>query len=280
MEDYNIEDLLPLVAELTQKYTLGESSSVTYQKANQLMEAVIYCINEYKNSSSQTNAVAYSFISAKEAYTQGYRLVLEKVEKAKNKYYNLIQIFCDYDNENYRDTFFDGISGFFKYYNAQFEPQNHIITMDYPVLYSLSEFEGIDAVDKYLDCISIEQHFMNKLPKEYVFQTLFSYQKDYRKQFYNICSIVLRNILACSMIKKKLDTPALPKDYQKLYYIINSLERKELEKLLNQLLSLLIEKKYEKDLDMLDYLKCDIKNFAAELINAAQNNCLEALAVL
>ncbi len=46
---YDMNDLVPVVAMLTKKYTGIDSSSVTYEKANQLMEAVVYCINEVQN---------------------------------------------------------------------------------------------------------------------------------------------------------------------------------------------------------------------------------------
>lgn len=40
--DYQIEQLLPLVAELADKHTSGESSSVTYETAGALLEAVLF----------------------------------------------------------------------------------------------------------------------------------------------------------------------------------------------------------------------------------------------
>ena len=39
---------MPIVAELADKYTGKESTSITYEKARQLMEAVLYCIHEYE----------------------------------------------------------------------------------------------------------------------------------------------------------------------------------------------------------------------------------------
>ena len=41
-----MEELLPVVAKLAERYTSKESSSVSYKTAEQLMEAVVYCINE------------------------------------------------------------------------------------------------------------------------------------------------------------------------------------------------------------------------------------------
>ena len=42
--NYEMEELVPLVGKLEEKYTGHESTSITYEKAEQLMEAVIYCI--------------------------------------------------------------------------------------------------------------------------------------------------------------------------------------------------------------------------------------------
>ena len=44
--DYEMEELIPLVKELCDRYTGKESTSVTYEAAQQLMEAVLYCIHE------------------------------------------------------------------------------------------------------------------------------------------------------------------------------------------------------------------------------------------
>ena len=46
---YDMNELLPVVARLTKRYTGIESSSVSYEKANQLMGAVIYCIREIES---------------------------------------------------------------------------------------------------------------------------------------------------------------------------------------------------------------------------------------
>ena len=39
---YDMEELMPIVARLTEEFTSGESTSVTYERARSLMEAVIY----------------------------------------------------------------------------------------------------------------------------------------------------------------------------------------------------------------------------------------------
>ena len=39
--DYEMEELVPIVGKLAEKYTAHESTSITYEKAEQLMEAVL-----------------------------------------------------------------------------------------------------------------------------------------------------------------------------------------------------------------------------------------------
>lgn len=47
-ERYEAEELFALTAKLVRNYTGHESTSVTFEKAEQLMEAVLYCIMEYE----------------------------------------------------------------------------------------------------------------------------------------------------------------------------------------------------------------------------------------
>lgn len=42
--EYTMEELVPVVGKLAEKYTAYESTSITYEKAEQLMGAVLYCI--------------------------------------------------------------------------------------------------------------------------------------------------------------------------------------------------------------------------------------------
>ena len=44
--DYPLEELIPLAAELASRYSGYEHTSVTYETAQRLMDAVLYCINE------------------------------------------------------------------------------------------------------------------------------------------------------------------------------------------------------------------------------------------
>ena len=185
---YSMEELIPIVGRLTEQFTSYESSSVTYERAGQFMEAVIYCIAHWDYETK--NGLTVSKPSAEVAYRIGYEGVIRKVKKAQEKYNQLIGFFDDYGNRNYRDTVEKALPGFFMYYDAKYAPMETIITMDYPILGLDRNMEGIDMIAQYIDAIWKEQQYLYKFPKEYVLDELRLFHPKYENEFFNIKEIV------------------------------------------------------------------------------------------
>ena len=76
--EHELEELFPLAVKLALRYTNDESSSVTYERAEYLMEAVLYCIRECEK---QEALRAKQRLPAKLAYEQGLALVREKTKR-------------------------------------------------------------------------------------------------------------------------------------------------------------------------------------------------------
>lgn len=185
---YSMEELLPVVSTLVEEYSGKESSSVTYERARRLMEAVIYCIAhmEVKNDLVSTEGI----LDARMAYHLGYDAVIEKVEKTLNRYNRLMEFFDHYGNRNYADTVEKGLQAFFMNYNPKHEPTNHIITMDYPVFDVDTTLEGIDIIAQYIDCIWEEQMYLKQYPREYVVESLRAFHPRYEGEFFNLREIL------------------------------------------------------------------------------------------
>ena len=187
--NYDPEELIPIVAEVTDLYTKGESTSVTYEAAQHLMEAVLYCIHEAESMNANGLATCQQ-TDARSLYEAGLQEVVDKVERAKEKYKVLISSFSSYGNRNLNDTVLKAIPGFFKLYSPRFSPQETIITMDYPTAVPIEGKTGIDAIEEYIDKIQAEQHFLAKFAPGYVEQVLSAYTADYKDQFFNLSEIV------------------------------------------------------------------------------------------
>lgn len=184
---YEMEELLPIVAELAAKYTSKESSSVTYEKAEQLMQAVIYTIEELRFSEGDALRTDYS---AADAYQMGYEILCRRVIKCQETYNGMIESFDSYGNEFYEDTVVKGLPQFFLYYDVRFCPQDHILTLDYLTRDFDVKLSGIDQITAYLDSIVEEQKFLHRFSRESVLYTLMQWNIDYRELPVNLAQVM------------------------------------------------------------------------------------------
>lgn len=100
--------------------------------------------------------------------------------------------FNAYNNVYYYDTVIKGMPEFFINYDAKYAPQDHLLTLDYPILKNYRHLTGIDLIEKYIYCICLEQKFLNSFSEEEVITILDDYEFDYRESVINIASLVLR----------------------------------------------------------------------------------------
>ena len=261
--DYRMEELVPVVAELVEKYTSAESTSVTYERAAHLMEAVLYCIHECEG---QAVLMAADGLSAKEAYSVGKQLVKEKTACAQRQYERLMEDFCAYENENYHDTVVHAVPGFFRKYDIEFAPQETIITMDYPVLMPPAGLTGIDAIAEYIRCIALEQQFMGTFPGEYVIEVLHGYQAGYRRQFYNLCSILFRHTLERLLASHMGDTDCTCSTAQVRERLVRNYTRQQMQELLEALTEQMVLQGFQNAGGLAAYLKCDIDDYITGLL--------------
>ncbi len=277
---YSQEELLPVVANLAARYTSNESTSISYDKARQLMGAVIYCIEEYENAAVGLRdlVTANAAVSADTAYRQGYEILIEKVKKIQQEYNLMMKEFQFYGNRCCYDTFQKGLPEFFLYYDARFHPMNHILTLDYPVLVSLEPRCGADLMEVYVRSAFLEQSFLKKLPADYIMHVLNAYSGDYGELIINLASIVIRNVLGCRIAGKSIDLNGYsPVEMERLKLFISGKSSEELEVQLKKYIDELMDFAYEGNEELGNYLKEDVKNFSFELQHGLNYNCLQAM---
>ncbi|MDR2043193.1 MAG: DUF6179 domain-containing protein [Clostridium sp.] len=208
---YEIEELLPMVVKLTDKYTSKESSSVPYEKAQMLMEAVLYCVRE-ATGETEEETVGTRALRAREKpdaailYQKGYEKILEKVYHAKAVYEEVIAGFSDYHCRNYKDTVLEGLPVFFVKYDPKFNPQSHILSLDYPLLTGNPPLVGIDLIAQYVEGIRTEKQFLDCFPESRVVSLLRKIQAEYKTLYLdNICYAVLLQALGCLIADRPVE---------------------------------------------------------------------------
>lgn len=272
--DYEMEELVPIVGKLAEKYTSHESTSITYEKAEQLMGAVLYCIHELWESGGNAPSLNKK-LSEQRAYEMGAAYVREKTGKALDLYNRILPEFCHYENKCLYDTFVKGIPEFFKWYDIQFEPQNTILTLDYPLLKDISEYTGIDKIFEFIKSIGLEQKFLKLFPAGYVINILSKDNRNWQESMDNICEIVFTHVIGHIMLGKSLTVIELKEtDYFYMQEMFEQIALEDIKKHLEVTLEIYIKNYYENDRELLNYLSGAISGIVVRLKNAADNKVL------
>lgn len=279
IKNYTQEELIPIVAELAERYTGYEHSSITYEKAQMLMEAVLYCINEHE--SQDENILVRKHIPAKEAYTAGQRMVMDKVGRLKEIYNELILTFRDYGSVCLNDAIVKGVPLFLQRYDAIYAPQETLLTLDYPILKNLGTASGIDVVLEYVTCIFLEQQFFRKIDTDYIVKCLRAYHDDYEVLVENICILVLQNLIGHVMLNKPMQVRGFTdKEYGCMEEILQEKEAGALEAYLGEMLNSFVHHYFNDNVSLLNYLGCGIPDIAVRIRHNAQNHCLNKIFLL
>lgn len=271
---YEIEELVPIVAKLAEGYTSRESTSITYDRAQQLMGAVLYSIQQGERT-EQFSLVKKGELFAERMYIIGAKCVEEKTKKTLNLYNEIMTHFLGYENKCLNDTVVKGLPAFFKWYDCKYEPQNTILTLDYPVLIDIPEHTGIDKIYDFVICIQLEQKFLNKFSSEYVIEILSKYDKQYKLMIENICEIVLMNVICHIVAGKKISILNFePEEYLKMQELIQMETLSDLREKLKNAIRVLIRDYYENDEQLLEYLFKAVDNISVRIKSAADNGNL------
>ena len=239
--EYQIEEVLPVVSALTDKFTSKESSSVTYETAQMLMEAVLFCIEEYAQTSEGTLRTERK---AEDAYHIGYEKTVQKVCRAKEIYDCITEDFQDYGCQNYRSTLIEGMPKFFLRYDAKFRPQNHLLTLDYPTVSPCLELRGVDCIYHYLYDIRTEQQLLECFLPEVVSGVLRKNQERHKTSYMgNLCELVLFHAIGCIAAGQNLTVLNLEKqDLAEIDHFFSGDAKKEIEGKIQRLLHLILDR--------------------------------------
>ena len=275
--DYELEELVPVVGKLAEKYTANESTSLTYKKAEQLMGAVLYCIREAE-SFAQTSVVPLEGLPPQKAYEIGLAYVGEKVKKAWGLYQEILPQFSHYGNTCLNHILARGLPEFFKWYDIRMEPQNTILELGYPVLKDISRLSGVDKVYEFLLCVRLEQKFLGRFPCGYVTHTLSKYNREYKDMADNLCEVVFQSLIGRILTRKPISGPGLEEgDYLHMQEMLMGADRDTVLNLLKGSAITLAGKYYENCEGLSEYLTGAVDSIAIRLKNAAENGVLHQI---
>lgn len=193
-----------LLGRQTARFTLGDSSSVPVETAQELLKSICFCIGLYLKTKVDTIG-AVSEIKEKDL-PKLYQLGLAEVERHINKGKELLEqavastVFIN--NTSYYDTLTE-LSSFFKKYDYRFMAHQIPCMIDYQLYKAVPpELEGIEYINKYLQHLIIENTFCSKFDSDKIISLLTAYCEDYKGLLINIFEPVAVNALGLALLGK------------------------------------------------------------------------------
>lgn len=269
----NMIELSILLQKIAIKYTMKESSSISIEKAQQLMFSIIYSINIFLEEQNKNLSLVTNKTDAEFLYNNGLKVIRKKVNKAKDIYDKIKQNIYEVDNFSYNETIYDGINNFFINYDICYASHETPGMIDYQLFIPVEKLTGIKYILSYIKKLYIENEFCRNYDLEKVDILLKSYSKDYSVLLINIFEFVLTNSIANVILEKdfkQLDITI--SDKNKLYLIFRNLSVFEIEKLCLSSLNIILKEFNIKNKETIDYLIKSVSIIAQNIKNKIEIN--------
>lgn len=243
---YNVQIKIgEILKDLILKYTKGESSSVTVEKAEKLIIGIWYTIDAYMNTleniNSSINILKEEDISY--IYEKGKVILKEDFIQTEKLYERVLKNKIYTDLRAYNDTL-PGISNFFKYYNLEFEPDENSADIDYPLAFDDWDIVGLYYIKNYLWNLYLENEICNKFNYNDIEKILKSYgdtyKIDYKDLLINIFEMTINNAVFSILCNNNF-LEISKKDFERLNDKLKKLSKEEVIKLITLSINKIIE---------------------------------------
>jgi len=212
---------ISLLAYKSERYNMGESSSIRVEVAESIMKSISYTIGLYLKSLQDPDHAAAELKSEKisELYERGKKLIYDRFREAKHIYEMIQRNKIKTPNHSYNSTLsVNGIGLFFKSYNIEYEAHDIPASIDYQLCNPVNDLVGIEYIQKYLENLYLENEFCNNFTSDNIYYLLYGYDKGYQDLLINIFEQILTAALGCSLANCNIRELNISKeDIQYLY---------------------------------------------------------------
>ncbi len=198
------EQLWLLLMRQTNRFTMGDSSSVPVETAQELLTSIHYCIGIHlKKYSIEESATKLKNKNLSDIFDSGQECVATLTDKGKDLLQEALKTALSIDNLSYRDTLRE-IGSFFKNYDYRLFAHDIPCMIDYQLCQDISELSGIEYINEYLQRFIIENRFCGHFESKNIISMLRKYCPDYKEQLINIFEPVATNAIGLALLDRNI----------------------------------------------------------------------------
>lgn len=193
--------MMQMLGEEILYYTHGQSSSVSVETAQSLLESMLYCITAYLNTLPEP-AAALTTRDLGELYQKGLDLINQYVKECETLLAEVKATRMQTDLIAYNNTVDSEIDELLQHYDPRFAAQNTtplsaMAIISYPLSKDDMSITGIVYIKNYLTQLKSENKFCAKYSKNHIRSLLLTHgikhHLDYRDMLINIPELILEN---------------------------------------------------------------------------------------
>lgn len=269
--------LWSLLGKRTERFTMGDSSSIPIETAEELLKSICFSINIYLKSNNDS----ISLLKNKDMDTL-LELGWSKIEleiKTGKELLNEAKINAlPIENISYYDTLQE-IGVFFKKYDYQFFAHEIPCSIDYQLCQAVSEeLFGIEYINEYLRRFIIENKLCKRFDIEKIKMLLKSYCSDYKELLINIYEPIITNAVGLTLLDGDITSLDITdSDRSHLLFQFRAWSKHEALDALSQASEKLCHYLQISDALEKEYLKAAIVNLYPRIAAALPSNQLDAI---
>lgn len=244
-----------LLGKWTERYTMGDSTSVPIEIAEELLKSISFSIGiELRDSNDFVERLINDDMMKllKESWVK----IEAMIDEGKVLLKEVIETSIHIGNISYEDTIRE-IEQFFKRYDYRFFAHQIDCSIDYQLSNPISEeLQGIEYINKYLKTILIENKFCSKFSRENIINILNSYCSDYKGLLINIFEPVVINTLGLSILEEDILGLDISKfQRERLLLFFKGLSKKQTKEALADGAKKVCDKLNIKSNEVIEYIK-------------------------
>lgn len=225
--------LWALLAKQTERYTMGDSTSVTAENAQELLASLWYTLTIVIDKTH----TPYERLLTEELMPivkQGQSILQDALEDAKQLWGAVCRTAPDIPNYYYADTL-RGIRDYFDHYDLYFFAHRKPPLISYPLLNAPPDtMQGLTYTQQYLKRMLAENLIIHQFGKRSVIHVLQAAAPNYQDFYLNLCEQSLTNAIGLALIGQKGRTLRLgAEDQEAIMKMMQNRSTEEQQQILN-----------------------------------------------
>lgn len=217
------EKLLRLLSRQVERYTMGGSTSIRVELAQELLNSICCCLGITDQPDGRWRHLLNCDIDLE------YQNGLARIEKKKQFGRQLWKTVCTnlppVENTSMLDTL-KSIGAFWKNYDSRFFAHEVPCNIDYQLSVPVPEsYQGVDYVNRYLENLLCENLFLSEYLADDLLPLLDRYSPDFRGLLINLFEPVITNSIGLALLGMP-DTPLEINNHElsRLYNLFGHME--------------------------------------------------------